>query len=382
MAAYTPCGQLHEYSRGSPGNVASRAGTASRSSDPSRTTTWPGGVSCAASDASEAASPAGSLRTTVTTVSSTPPGRSMPPPRARDVRRAVRDYRATSQGGARVTEVFVGLVTHPRSRFNADGAATAQARALTSALTATGRPAELLVSDRDDFRAEDFPLSRADLARSAAYEADLEYRWRRYLADGGGRPARSRLADEAVRVAMTAKRVARRRSRSRGPAPQHRPVPPAGDGRGRRRGGGVDARAGGRRPGGGRGGVRGLARGGDRLGGRHARAVREPVRVAAARPARRRRAPVRAGAGRLAGRARGGAAAGHEHGVRQPVPHVVPDGGGRRHPGPRAGAGRTDRLARQRADHADVARRRRLDAHSCAWTRPGLFLQGSMHAAS
>ena len=107
-----------------------------------------------------------------------------------------------------MTEVFVGLVTHPRSRFNAGGAATAQARALTSAITATGRPAELLVSDRDDFRAEDFPLSRADLARSAVYEADLEYRWRRYLADGGGRPARSRLADEAVRIAMTAKRVA------------------------------------------------------------------------------------------------------------------------------------------------------------------------------
>ena len=104
--------------------------------------------------------------------------------------------------------MFVGLVTHPRSRFNAGGAATDQARLLTAAITATGRPADLLVSDRDDFRAEDFPLSRADLARSAAYEADLEYRWRRYLADGGGRPARSPLADQAVRLAMTAKRVA------------------------------------------------------------------------------------------------------------------------------------------------------------------------------
>ena len=104
--------------------------------------------------------------------------------------------------------VHVGLVTHPRSRFDADGTATRQAQDLADALGRRGAGAGLLISDRDDYDPQKLPLGRAELRRSARYQADLEYRWRRYLADGGGRPARSRLADEAVRIAMTAKRVA------------------------------------------------------------------------------------------------------------------------------------------------------------------------------
>lgn len=106
-----------------------------------------------------------------------------------------------------MSDLFVGLVTHLRSRFNADGFATRQAQAIVDGLLARGLSADLLVSDRDDYDSEDRPLTRWDLVRSASYWSDLEYRWRRYLAEAGGRPARSAIADEALRLAMTVKRA-------------------------------------------------------------------------------------------------------------------------------------------------------------------------------
>lgn len=107
-----------------------------------------------------------------------------------------------------MADLFVGLVTHPRSRFNADGSATRHAEALVAALSEVGVACELLVSDRDDYDPVALPLDRVALWRSAAYQADLEYRWRRYLASGGGNPARPALADMATRIAMAAKRMA------------------------------------------------------------------------------------------------------------------------------------------------------------------------------
>lgn len=105
-------------------------------------------------------------------------------------------------------EVFVGLVTHPRSRFDVDGTATRQARDLVTALRDAGTPAQLLVSDRDDYDPGDLPLPRRQLLRSARYAADLEHRWRRYLVAHGGRPGRGALADSLVAAAMAVKRMA------------------------------------------------------------------------------------------------------------------------------------------------------------------------------
>ncbi len=104
--------------------------------------------------------------------------------------------------------MFVGLVTHARSRFDADGAATRQAHDLVRELDSAGAPARLLVSDRDDYDADTLPLDRAQLLRSARYAADLEHRWRRYLAAHGGRPARSAAVDAGLAAAMALKRVA------------------------------------------------------------------------------------------------------------------------------------------------------------------------------
>ncbi len=103
-------------------------------------------------------------------------------------------------------EVFVGLVTHPRSRFDADGAATRQAGDLVAAL-ADGA-AGLLISDRDDADPATYPLDRAELLRSARHQARLEHAWRRYLAAAGGRPARGPVLDRLAAAAMELKRQA------------------------------------------------------------------------------------------------------------------------------------------------------------------------------
>ena len=105
--------------------------------------------------------------------------------------------------------VHVGLVTHPRSRFDADGTATRQAQDLADARGRRGAGAGLLISDRDDYDAQALPLGRAELRRSARYQADLEYRWRRYLASAGGRPARAGGLDRVLGLAMAGKRQVR-----------------------------------------------------------------------------------------------------------------------------------------------------------------------------
>ena len=100
--------------------------------------------------------------------------------------------------------LFLGMVTHPRSRFNVDGAATHRLEALAAAAAAHGPVAGTLVSDRNDYSPSVDPLSRTTLVKSAWHQARLEYRWRRYLRSGGDGVAR----DTAVLAAMGLRRGA------------------------------------------------------------------------------------------------------------------------------------------------------------------------------
>jgi len=108
------------------------------------------------------------------------------------------------------SSVFVGVVTHPRSRFHANGTHTATA--LVESLKELGVNADLLISDRNDYDPAVMGIDRSVLARSAIHQADLEHRWRRYLAAGGAAAARSGVADRFARAGMALKRLASRDS--------------------------------------------------------------------------------------------------------------------------------------------------------------------------
>lgn len=80
--------------------------------------------------------------------------------------------------------LFIGVVTHGRSRFHES--AVAQLAVLADAGAAAGWEVETLVSDRDDYDPEKTRVDRRVLMRSSCAQAALEYRWRRYLARAEG----------------------------------------------------------------------------------------------------------------------------------------------------------------------------------------------------
>ncbi|MDI1290907.1 MAG: hypothetical protein PSX37_13280, partial [bacterium] len=104
------------------------------------------------------------------------------------------------------SSVFVGMVTHARSRFNVDGAAAALTLRLADELRETGQDVEVLVSDRDDYDPQAMPLRRTTLVRSALHQAALERRWRRYLVAGGA-AGRGAASDLVVQTGMATKRA-------------------------------------------------------------------------------------------------------------------------------------------------------------------------------
>jgi hypothetical protein len=95
------------------------------------------------------------------------------------------------------TALFVGLVTHARSRFRERGVAMVDS--LAERLGGLGVATEVLVSERDAYDPHGLPIDRAERQRSARYQADLEYRWRRYLGVGAARAG-------ALRAAMSLRR--------------------------------------------------------------------------------------------------------------------------------------------------------------------------------
>jgi hypothetical protein len=82
-------------------------------------------------------------------------------------------------------KIFVGLVTHPESRFNGAGEAMAELNFVAGALGSAGHEVVSLVSDRDDYDSNQYPLNVSRRLTSAWKQAELETRWRRYVASGG-----------------------------------------------------------------------------------------------------------------------------------------------------------------------------------------------------
>ena len=103
--------------------------------------------------------------------------------------------------------LFVGLVTHKGSRFDMHGEARRTVDAIEAAMTSFAVPCTSLISDRDDYSSVEFPLTRARLAASAAFQAWLEFRWRRYLAHARAHANVSLPRDGVVLAAMAVRRL-------------------------------------------------------------------------------------------------------------------------------------------------------------------------------
>ncbi len=100
--------------------------------------------------------------------------------------------------------LFIGVVTHGHSRFRQEAAALVDSLAAQARLR--GLEVGTVVSDRDDYDAGRFPITRRLLLRSVAAQSVLEYRWRRYLESGVARrplPKAGRLAKDVAMLGGT-----------------------------------------------------------------------------------------------------------------------------------------------------------------------------------
>ena len=95
-------------------------------------------------------------------------------------------------------DLFLGLVTHRNSTFNSSGEATRALDTLSLQLKELGLQVETLVSDRDDYTSENFPISRDSLALAAKAQSQLERDWRLFLISRAGFAAPIRFAKQTA----------------------------------------------------------------------------------------------------------------------------------------------------------------------------------------
>ena len=95
-------------------------------------------------------------------------------------------------------DLFLGLVTHRSSAFNSSGEATRALENLSLQLEGLGLRVETLVSGRDDYTGDNFPISTDSLTLAAKAQSQLERDWRLFLLSRAGFAAPTRLAKQAA----------------------------------------------------------------------------------------------------------------------------------------------------------------------------------------
>jgi hypothetical protein len=113
--------------------------------------------------------------------------------------------------------LFIGVVTHGRSQFREEAAALVESLAMQA--RESGFEVTTAVSDRDDYDAHRFPITRGLLLRSVTAQSVLEYRWRRYLAAGIPRRPLARAGRLAKDAALLGGTLVVRTGRYFGPWP-------------------------------------------------------------------------------------------------------------------------------------------------------------------
>jgi len=84
-------------------------------------------------------------------------------------------------------DLFVGLVTHPKSRFPESATMQGLMMQVAQGASVAGLRVHTGASDKDAFPGDSLPVSRSMVRRSIAAELEVERRWRRYLR-GGSEP--------------------------------------------------------------------------------------------------------------------------------------------------------------------------------------------------
>ena len=102
-------------------------------------------------------------------------------------------------------DVFLGLITHPKSSFNKDGRATCLLEQVAQGLKKSGISMEYLVSDRNDYSAQAYPISRDTLLAAAQAQVKLELEWRDFIAQSSGLIP-NRLSEQYLYQGMRLKR--------------------------------------------------------------------------------------------------------------------------------------------------------------------------------
>ena len=104
-------------------------------------------------------------------------------------------------------DLFLGLVTHPNSAFNRDKRAENLIERLTQALASQGLNVESLISDRNDYSAVQYPITRDSLLRAAVIQSSLERDWRNFVDSAAGTNRSKKAQNYGLYLAMRAKRT-------------------------------------------------------------------------------------------------------------------------------------------------------------------------------
>lgn len=109
-------------------------------------------------------------------------------------------------------DLFLGLVTHQNSSFNSSGQSTGALEDISQQLLGAGLLVETLISDRDDYTSESFPISVDSLRLAAKAQSQLERDWRLFLISRAEFAAPTRFAKKfathALYRLMLSKRLA------------------------------------------------------------------------------------------------------------------------------------------------------------------------------
>jgi len=104
-------------------------------------------------------------------------------------------------------KIFIGLVTHPHSRFNSEGQSSQRIKELANSLSQLGINVDTLIRDRNDFQSSGRVIGIGDRVRSAWKQAQIEKAWDKYVWESPGSDSLTRKRGAIFFIGMFVKRA-------------------------------------------------------------------------------------------------------------------------------------------------------------------------------